>query len=160
MPSRPAASVLSESHLRRLAPDIHGAQISLQQADGGQAMIGYVMLGANNYERALDFYDRVLAPIGAKRAMDFGVSTAYSNGQGAMLVVTQPFNKEPATSGNGTMIALQMPSKEKVHEVYDAAIANGARCEGPAGARGETFYAGYFRDLDGNKLCAFFAPGM
>jgi predicted lactoylglutathione lyase len=123
-------------------------------------MIGYVMLGANNYERALDFYDKVLAPIGAKRAMDFGVSTAYSNGQGAMLVVTQPFNKEPATSGNGTMIALQMPSKEKVHEVYDAAIANGARCEGPAGARGETFYAGYFRDLDGNKLCAFFAPGM
>lgn len=107
-------------------------------------MIGYVMLGANNYERALDFYDRVLAPIGAKRAMDFGVSTTYSNGQGAMLVVTQPFNKEPATSGNGTMIALQMPSKEKVHEVYDAAIANGARCEGPAGARGETFYAGLF----------------
>ena len=123
-------------------------------------MIGYVMLGTNDYPRALDFYDKVLAPIGGKRAMDFGNSTAYANGQGAMLAVTQPYDKSPATSGNGTMIALQMPSKEKVHEVYDAAIKAGGTDEGPAGPRGDTFYAGYFRDLDGNKLCAFFAAGM
>lgn len=123
-------------------------------------MIGYVMLGTNDYPRALDFYDKVLAPIGGKRAMDFGNSTAYANGQGAMLAVTQPYDKSPATAGNGTMIALQMPSKEKVHEVYDAAIKAGGTDEGPAGPRGDTFYAGYFRDLDGNKLCAFFAAGM
>ena len=120
-------------------------------------MIGYVMLGTNDYNRALDFYDKVLAPIGGKRAMDFGNSTAYANGQGAMLAVTQPYNKEPATFGNGTMVALQMPSKEKVHEVYDAAIEAGGTDEGPAGPRGDTFYAGYFRDLDGNKLnCCYF----
>ena len=123
-------------------------------------MIGYVMLGTNNYEKALDFYDKVLAPIGAKRAMDFGTSTAFGNGQGAMLAVAQPYNKNAATIGNGTMVALAMPSKEKVHEVYDAAIKNGGSDEGPAGARGDNFYAGYFRDLDGNKLCAFYAPGM
>jgi uncharacterized glyoxalase superfamily protein PhnB len=123
-------------------------------------MIGYTMLGTNNYEKALQFYDKVLAPVGGKRAMDFGVSTVYGSGNGAMLGIGQPYNKEPATWGNGTMVALQMPSKEKVHEVYDAAIANGASCEGPAGPRGDTFYAGYFRDLDGNKLCAFYAPGM
>ena len=51
-------------------------------------MIGYVMLGTNDYPRALDFYDKVLAPIGGKRAMDFGNSTAYANGQGGMLAVT------------------------------------------------------------------------
>lgn len=123
-------------------------------------MIGYTMLGTNNYEQALQFYDKVLAPVGGKRAMDFGVSTVYGSGNGAMLGIGQPYNKEPATWGNGTMVALQMPSKQKVHEVYDAAIANGAKCEGPAGARGDNFYAGYFRDLDGNKLCAFYAPGM
>jgi len=123
-------------------------------------MIGYVMLGTNNYEKALQFYDKVLAPVGGKRAMDFGASTAYSNGQGAMLAVGQPYNKEAATFGNGTMIALAMPSREKVHEVYDAAISNGGKCEGPAGPRGDNFYAGYFRDLDGNKLCAFYTPGM
>ena len=80
--------------------------------------------------------------------------------QSAMLGVGQPYNKEAATWGNGTMIALQMPSKEKVHEVYDAALKAGGSDEGPAGARGDTFYAGYFRDLDGNKLCAFYSPGM
>lgn len=123
-------------------------------------MIGYAMLGTNDYQKALEFYDKVLAPVGGKRAMDFGVSTVYGSGGGAMLGIGQPYNKEPASNGNGTMVALQMPSKEKVHEVYDAAIANGAKCEGPAGARGDNFYAGYFRDLDGNKLCAFYSPGM
>jgi predicted lactoylglutathione lyase len=123
-------------------------------------MIGYAMLGTNDYQKALEFYDKVLAPVGGKRAMDFGTSTVFGSGNGAMLGIGTPYNKEPATWGNGTMVALQMPSKEKVHEVYDTAIANGAKCEGPAGARGDNFYAGYFRDLDGNKLCAFYAPGM
>jgi catechol 2,3-dioxygenase-like lactoylglutathione lyase family enzyme len=123
-------------------------------------MIGYAMLGTNDYEKALAFYDKVLAPVGGKRAMDFGVSTVYGSGGGAMLGIGKPYNKEAATWGNGTMIALAMPSKEKVHEVYDTAIANGATCEGPAGPRGDNFYAGYFRDLDGNKLCAFYSPGM
>ncbi len=124
-------------------------------------MIGYAMLGTNQYDKALAFYDTVLAPVGGKRMMDFGVSTVFGTDKGgAMLGVGQPFNKEAATWGNGTMIALAMPSKEKVHEVYDAALKAGAKCEGPAGARGDTFYAGYFRDLDGNKLCAFYAPSM
>ena len=123
-------------------------------------MIGYVLLGTNQYEKALAFYDKVFAPVGGKRAMDFGTSLVWSNGKGPLLGVAQPYNKQPATTGNGTMVALQMPSKEKVHEVYDAAIAAGGSDEGPAGARGDSFYAGYFRDLDGNKLCAFYAPGM
>jgi hypothetical protein len=124
-------------------------------------MIGYAMLGTNNYEKALEFYDQVLAPVGGKRMMDFGVSTVYgSDPTRAMLGVGAPYNKEAASVGNGVMIALAMPSKEKVHEVYDLAIKLGAACEGPAGPRGDTFYAGYFRDLDGNKLCAFHASGV
>jgi len=117
------------------------------------------MLGTNNYEKALEFYDRVLAPVGGKRAMAFGVPTVYGSGGRTMLGIGKPYNQGSATFGNGTMIALAMPSKEKVHEVYDTAIANGGKCEGPAGARGDTFYAAYFRDLDGNKLCAFYSPG-
>jgi catechol 2,3-dioxygenase-like lactoylglutathione lyase family enzyme len=121
-------------------------------------MIGYAMLGTNQYEKALAFYDKLLAPLGAKRAMDFGVSVVYGNGKGPMLGVGQPYNKEAATFGNGTMIALAADSKEQVHEIYDLAIKLGAADEGAAGPRGDTFYAGYFRDLDGNKLCAFYAP--
>ena len=98
-------------------------------------MIGYAMLGTNQYDKALAFYDTVLAPVGGKRMMDFGVSTVFGTDMGgAMLGVGQPYNKEAATWGNGTMIALQMPSKEKVHEVYDAALKAGGSDEGPAGA--------------------------
>jgi len=43
----------------------------------------------------------------------------------------------------------------KVDQVYKKAMELGAKDEGPAGPRGEGFYAGYFRDPDGNKLNAF-----
>ena len=61
-----------------------------------------------------------------------------------------------ATVGNGVMVALAMKSAADVDRVYAKAIALGATDEGPAGSRGDSFYAGYFRDLDGNKLAAFF----
>lgn len=122
-------------------------------------MIGYAMLGTNQYEKALDFYDKLFAPMGGKRMMDFGVSVVYGTDKGgAMLGVGKPYNKQPASYGNGAMIALAMPSKEKVDEMYTRAIELGAADEGPAGARGDTFYAGYFRDLDHNKLCVFWTP--
>ena len=67
----------------------------------------------------------------------------------------KPFNGEPATVGNGTMVALAMKNREDVDRMYAKAISLGAKDEGPTGQRGEGFYAGYFRDLDGNKLCVF-----
>jgi predicted lactoylglutathione lyase len=54
------------------------------------------------------------------------------------------------------MVALAASSKAQVDALYQKAIALGARDEGKPGQRGDGFYAGYFRDLDGNKLNAFF----
>ncbi len=62
---------------------------------------------------------------------------------------------QPATVGNGVMAAIVVDSKEKVDRVYKKAIDLGAQDEGPDGPRGDSFYAGYFRDLDGNKLNVF-----
>jgi predicted lactoylglutathione lyase len=56
------------------------------------------------------------------------------------------------------MVAILCDSPARVDQVYSKAIELGAKDEGPAGPRGDTFYAGYFRDLDGNKLCAFWTP--
>jgi catechol 2,3-dioxygenase-like lactoylglutathione lyase family enzyme len=120
-------------------------------------MIGYVTLGTNDLERAVAFYDELLPLVGAKRFMEepghFVAWAAGPNSPG--ISVTIPFDGNPATAGNGTMVALMVDSKEKVHEVYDRAIALGATDEGPAGPRFDGFYAGYFRDLDGNKLNVF-----
>ena len=118
-------------------------------------MIGYVTLGTNDIARAARFYDELLAVMGAKRAMETERFIAWSNGKGAMLAVIKPHDGKPATVGNGVMVSLAAGSTAMVDRIYARAIELGARDEGPAGPRGNGFYGGYFRDMDGNKLCAF-----
>lgn len=119
-------------------------------------MIGYVTLGTNDFPRAAAFYDALLAELGAKRFMDtdtFVMWTASPGKPGISLV--RPFDGRPATFGNGTMVALIVDSREKVDAVHRKAMELGAKDEGAPGFRGKGFYAGYFRDLDGNKLNVF-----
>ncbi|MBL8301836.1 MAG: VOC family protein [Ideonella sp.] len=119
-------------------------------------MIGYVTLGTNDLPRAAAFYDALLAEIGAKRLMDLGRGIVWgvSMAQPSLGVLT-PYDQRPATVGNGTMVALVVQQREQVDRVHAKALALGGQDEGPAGPRGEGFYAGYFRDLDGNKLNVF-----
>jgi predicted lactoylglutathione lyase len=120
-------------------------------------MLGYVTLGTNDLARGGRFYDALLAELGAKRAMDFETFIAWSTTPGgAMLSIIKPFDKQAATVGNGVMVAIAASSKAQVDALYAKAIALGAKDEGKPGPRGDGFYAGYFRDLDGNKLNAFF----
>ncbi len=120
-------------------------------------MIGYVTLGTNDFSRAAGFYDALLGELGAKRAMEFDGFIAWSrDGAPPMLSIIKPFDKKPATAGNGTMVALAAASKEHVDRLHAKALELGGRDEGAPGPRGDGFYAGYFRDLDGNKLNAFF----
>jgi len=120
-------------------------------------MIGYVCLGTNDLPRAAKFYDALLGEIGAKRFMEFETFIAWSAGHDKPgLALTKPFNGKPATVGNGVMVALAVDSPAKVDALYRKAIELGGTDEGPAGPRGDDFYAGYFRDPDGNKLSFFF----
>ena len=119
-------------------------------------MIGYVCLGTNDLPRAAKFYDALLGEIGAKRFMEFETFIAWSVGRDKPgLALTKPHDGKTATVGNGVMVALVMDSPAKVDALYKKAIALGATDEGPAGPRGDDFYAGYFRDPDGNKLSFF-----
>lgn len=120
-------------------------------------MIGYVTLGTNDMERAGRFYDNLLGTVGAKRTMETEKFVAWGNNPAApMLFVIKPADGNQATVGNGVMVALAAKDKAEVDSLYKKAISLGAKCEGPAGPRGDGFYAGYFRDSDGNKLCAFY----
>ena len=120
-------------------------------------MIGYVTLGTNDLPRAAAFYDAIAAHFGVGRMMDFDSFIAWGEMGGAPgVAATKPFDGEPATVGNGTMVALQVESPEQVKAIYDTAMAHGGRDEGAPGPRGDDgFYAAYFRDPDGNKLNAF-----
>jgi len=120
-------------------------------------MIGYVTVGTNDIERAARFYDQLLGEIGAKRFMETETFIAWATSpQAPALSVIKPFDGNPATVGNGVMVALSMDSRDKVDALYRKAIELGAPDEGAPGARGDNFYAGYFRDPDGNKLNAYF----
>lgn len=119
-------------------------------------MIGYVMLGTNDMAKAAAFYDALLAELGAKRFMESDRFIAWSvQPDQPALSVCKPYDGNAASVGNGTMVALAAPDPAMVDKIHAAAIALGASDEGSPGPRGDGFYAGYFRDLDGNKLNAF-----
>jgi catechol 2,3-dioxygenase-like lactoylglutathione lyase family enzyme len=120
-------------------------------------MIGYVTIGTNDLPRAAAFYDTLLGALGAKRMMENEQFIAWSTGAGKPgLGVTQPFDKKPASVGNGVMVALEAANAAQVAELHRKALQLGATDDGAPGDRGGGFYAGYFRDLDGNKLNFFF----
>jgi predicted lactoylglutathione lyase len=123
-------------------------------------MIGYVTLGTNDLQRAAKFYDAIAAELETPRMMEFDTFIAWGKpGGGAGIGLTKPYDGNAASVGNGVMVALEAKDQAQVQRLYDIALANGGSCEGPPGPRGEGFYAGYFRDPDGNKLNAFIMKG-
>ena len=124
-------------------------------------MIGYVTLGTNDLERAGKYYDALFSSIGVGRVMEeenYFIVWGQSL-KSPCVAATIPFNKEKATVGNGVMVALFLETKEKVDAFHAKALELGGTNEGDPGFRPEGntsgFYAGYFRDLDGNKFNAF-----
>jgi catechol 2,3-dioxygenase-like lactoylglutathione lyase family enzyme len=119
-------------------------------------MIGYVTLGTNNLDRAAKFYDKLLGELGGKRFMEGDRFIAWSAGHNQPGIgLAKPFDGKAATVGNGVMVALVVDSRARVDRLHALALELGGSDEGPAGPRGDGFYAGYFRDLDGNKLNVF-----
>ena len=119
-------------------------------------MIGYITLGTNDLQKAVAYYDALLAEVGAGRFMqeDTFVAWAVAPDQPAFSVC-KPYDGNAATVGNGNMVALTVDSNDKVDAVYAKAIELGGTDEGLPGTRMDGFYAAYFRDLDGNKLNVF-----
>ena len=124
-------------------------------------MIGYANIGTNDLAKATAFYDALFAEIGVGRLMEFPTgAVAYgASWTTPMVAVGPPYDGRPATVGNGSMLALALDDRAKVDALHAKALALGGTDEGAAAVRGEdgaqAFYGAYFRDLDGNKLCAF-----
>ena len=125
-------------------------------------MIGYVMVGTNDLTEATKFYDTILVPLGLLQAERTAIYTAYApNGSkdAVEFYVTIPFDQKFATHGNGTMIALSAPTMLALKQFHRLGLSSGGTDEGAPGLREEgsdVSYA-YIRDLDGNKICAFYS---
>ena len=72
-------------------------------------MIGYVTLGTQNLERGAAFYDALLGELGATRSLEAENYVAWATATaGPMLSLMLPFDEQPASVGNGTMVALAL----------------------------------------------------
>ena len=119
-------------------------------------MIGYVTLGTNDREKSSKFYDALCGELGVGRMMEDDQFIAWGKpGASAGIGITRPFDGNAASVGNGVMVALAARDEEQVKRLHEIALANGGTDEGAPGERFPGFYAGYFRDPDGNKLNAF-----
>jgi catechol 2,3-dioxygenase-like lactoylglutathione lyase family enzyme len=130
-------------------------------------MITYVYFGTNDLERATKFYEATLTPLGLQRCITgdpewdricAGWGTYEDGGARELaLWIGKPFNQQPATAGNGSMVAFTARSWAEVDDFHAAALAHGGSSEGAPGLRphySADFYAAYVRDPDGNKLAA------
>jgi catechol 2,3-dioxygenase-like lactoylglutathione lyase family enzyme len=121
-------------------------------------MIGYATFGTNDLPRAAEFYDTLMAEVGAKRMWETARGIAWGTApEKPSVAIMKPFDGNPATVGNGAMVGLEMDSREKVDRMHKRALELGGKDEGAVSQRGEGFYAGFFRDLEGNKFSVFFS---
>ena len=115
--------------------------------------MNYTVLGTNNMDAAINFYDSLFEDMGIIQSFKTDRMNFWQFEHFAFAIAI-PFDEEPATNGNGTMIGFDVESEDEVKRLYSKAIELGGSCEGKPCAKGPRF-SGYVRDLDNNKLCFF-----
>jgi catechol 2,3-dioxygenase-like lactoylglutathione lyase family enzyme len=120
----------------------------------------HVTIGTDKMNRAMRFYDAVLAPLGLKRHVTAKMAIGYVPegfaSVNAPFWVVRPHDEKPAAPGNGAMVALEAQTRAAVDAFHAAVLANGGSDEGAPGLRPHyhaDYYGAYVRDPDGNKLC-------
>ena len=122
-------------------------------------MLSHVTLGTNDFPRALAFYDRITAVLGLARiGFHEGPAAGYALSPNAspQLWIMRPFDGQPASIGNGMMVAFEAPDRDTVERFHAEVLAAGGTDEGAPGLRPHyhpDYYGAYARDPDGNKIC-------
>jgi catechol 2,3-dioxygenase-like lactoylglutathione lyase family enzyme len=116
----------------------------------------YATVGSNRLEAAKAYYDALLGLAGITPLFEHpSGGRVYGRDGEFCFGVLGPFDKQPATVGNGSMVAFCFDTRGEVEAFHAKALSLGGRNEGAPGVRGPDMYFSYFRDLDGNKLCAY-----
>lgn len=120
-------------------------------------MFSHVTMGTNDMERARAFYDAVLATLGHACFTKGKHHTGYGKPDSDQVWLLSPFDRQPASPGNGCHVAFLAPDRASVDAFHAAALAHGGTDEGKPGLRAHyhaNYYGAYARDLDGNKIQA------
>jgi predicted lactoylglutathione lyase len=112
--------------------------------------LDYCVLGTNNMQASIKFYDSLFDQTELKHVLSTERMTFWQCEDFAF-AIAKPFNEEPASNGNGTMIGFNVGSAEEVTRLHKKVVELGGTCEGEPNQRGPKFSA-YVRDLDKNKI--------
>ena len=123
-------------------------------------MFSHIFVGANNFERALDFYKPLMGVLGIQSRF-CQYQRPWAGWQSAsdarpLFLIGRPFDGRPHEPGNGQMVAFLAQNRESVDRAFAVALESGGSAEGAPGLRPEYhphYYGAYLRDPDGNKLC-------
>ena len=91
-------------------------------------IVGFVMVGTNDLEKSREFYDAILVHLGLKKVTTTERYIGYGHSDDDLAVkfyITKPHDKNNASVGNGTMVALSAESKEAVNKFHKTALENG-----------------------------------
>lgn len=123
-------------------------------------LIGYTLVGTNDMQRALAFYDALFGAVGVGRMLELPKLAGWGvSWDKPIFGIAVPADGRAASAGNGAMVALGQRTRGKVRLLHAKALEMGGTDHGAPGVRGQegsnAFYAAYVRDLDGNKLCFY-----
>jgi catechol 2,3-dioxygenase-like lactoylglutathione lyase family enzyme len=117
-------------------------------------MIDHVSIGVRDFDRAVRFYEAVLAPLDIAKLMaradTVGFGKKYPDfwlNRRADLGVPRP--------DDGLHVCLRARSEDAVRAFHAAALAAGGTCDGVPGLRPEytaNYYAAFIRDPEGNRI--------
>lgn len=122
------------------------------------SLMSHVSLGTNDFDRAVAFYEAVLAPLGGRKLMDHPGASAFGKVYPEFWI-QRPHDGKSASVGNGTHVGFMANSKAEVDAFWAAAREAGATPDGAPGPRkeyGAPYYGCFVRDPDGNKIEASF----
>lgn len=121
-------------------------------------MISYTMVGTNDLEQSIHFYDPLFVEMGLEQC--FRDNNCVSWGKKTDITFPRfftgyPFDGKKANAGNGVMTAFVLEDSATIDRLYAIAMREGGSDDGEPGFRpryGSGFYAAYVRDPDNNKI--------
>lgn len=98
-------------------------------------MLAYITIGTNNFQRAVDFYDAIFKVLGYSRLPAWTESWAMWGDENNPdevfnFCICPPFDRHPATAGNGTMFAFHADNADIVRRFHAAGLLAGGESEG------------------------------
>jgi catechol 2,3-dioxygenase-like lactoylglutathione lyase family enzyme len=117
-------------------------------------VIDHVSVGTTRYAQAVDFYGRVLAPLGLSLQRDTGAEAAFGTVENWSFFLYPVTAEEPVTAP-GMHLAFGAASRSQVAAVHRAALSERAaelRAPQERPDISATYFGAMFTDLDGHRI--------